>query len=76
MPEGVEDLIVGFPEAHAISLFGCCPDARRNAGDREVFRPAQIPLRNDDDATSLQEVRDRLQFLADSGYDLRHNLPD
>lgn len=32
-------------------------------------------LRNDDDAASLQEVRDRLQFLADTGYDLRHNLP-
>ena len=32
--------------------------------------------RNDDDAASLQEVRDRLQFLADTGYDLRHNLPD
>ncbi len=32
-------------------------------------------LRNDDDAASLQEVRNRLQFLADIGYDLRHNLP-
>jgi hypothetical protein len=31
--------------------------------------------RNADDATSLQEVRDRLQFLADTSYDLRHNLP-
>ncbi len=30
--------------------------------------------RNADDAASLQEVRDRLQFLADTGYDLRHNL--
>lgn len=30
---------------------------------------------DDDDAASLQEVRDRLQFLADTGYDLRHNLP-
>ncbi len=30
---------------------------------------------NADDAASLQEVRDRLQFLADTGYDLRHNLP-
>jgi len=33
-------------------------------------------MRNDDDAASLQEVRDRVQFLADTGYDLRHNLPD
>ncbi|MBP1301446.1 hypothetical protein [Curtobacterium sp. 1310] len=32
--------------------------------------------RNADDASSLQEVRDRLQFLADTGYDLRHNLPN
>ncbi|MGN8048140.1 hypothetical protein ACTJKO_00525 [Curtobacterium sp. 22159] len=32
-------------------------------------------LRNDDDAASLEEVRNRLQFLADTGYDLRHNLP-
>jgi hypothetical protein len=32
--------------------------------------------RNADDAASLQEVRNRLQFLADTGYDLRHNLPD
>jgi hypothetical protein len=32
--------------------------------------------RNADDAASLQEVRDRLQFLADTGYDLRHDLPD
>ncbi|PYY32475.1 hypothetical protein [Curtobacterium sp. MCBD17_030] len=31
--------------------------------------------RNADDAASLQEVRDRLQFLADNGYDLRWNLP-
>ncbi|WIE62244.1 hypothetical protein DEI97_003615 [Curtobacterium sp. MCLR17_032] len=31
--------------------------------------------RNADDAASLQGVRDRLQFAADSGYDLRHNLP-
>lgn len=31
--------------------------------------------RNADDNASLQEVRDRLQFLADTGYDLRHNLP-
>ncbi len=30
---------------------------------------------NDDDAASLEEVRNRLQFLADTGYDLRHNLP-
>ncbi|MDR6573528.1 MULTISPECIES: hypothetical protein [unclassified Curtobacterium] len=33
-------------------------------------------MRNDDDAASLEEVRNRLQFLADTGYDLRHNLPD
>ncbi|MFS0729435.1 hypothetical protein ABC270_05060 [Curtobacterium sp. 1P10AnD] len=32
-------------------------------------------LRNDDDAASIDEVRSRLQFLADTGYDLRHNLP-
>ncbi|PZF66964.1 hypothetical protein DEJ33_06750 [Curtobacterium sp. MCPF17_047] len=32
-------------------------------------------MRNDDDAASLEEVRSRLQFLADTGYDLRHNLP-
>ncbi|WP_336697689.1 hypothetical protein [Curtobacterium sp. USHLN213] len=32
-------------------------------------------MRNDDDAASLEEVRNRLQFLADTGYDLRHNLP-
>jgi len=32
-------------------------------------------MRNNDDAALLQEVRDRLQFLADTGYDLRHNLP-
>lgn len=32
-------------------------------------------IRNDDDAASLEEVRNRLQFLADTGYDLRHNLP-
>jgi len=30
--------------------------------------------RNDDDAAPLQQVRDRLQFLADTGCDLRHNL--
>lgn len=33
-------------------------------------------LRNDDDAASLEEVRNVLQFLADTGYDLRHNLPN
>ncbi len=32
-------------------------------------------MRNDDDAASLEEVRNRLQFLADTGYDLRHNPP-
>ena len=32
-------------------------------------------MRNDDDAASLEEVRNTLQFLADTGYDLRHNLP-
>ena len=32
-------------------------------------------FRNDDDAASLEEVRVRLQFAADTGYDLRHNLP-
>ena len=32
-------------------------------------------LRNDDDAASLEEVRNRLHFLADAGYDLRWNLP-
>ncbi|PZE68761.1 hypothetical protein [Curtobacterium sp. MCBD17_021] len=32
-------------------------------------------MRNDDDAASLEEVRSRLQFLADTGYDLRHGLP-
>jgi hypothetical protein len=31
--------------------------------------------RNADDTASLDEVRNRLQFLADTGYDLRHNLP-
>lgn len=30
---------------------------------------------NEDDAASLEEVRNQLQFLADTGYDLRHNLP-
>jgi hypothetical protein len=33
-------------------------------------------LRNDDDAASLEEVRSRLQFLADTTYDRRHNLPN
>lgn len=33
-----EDLIVGYPESDAISLFGCCPDARRAPGGREAFR--------------------------------------
>lgn len=33
-------------------------------------------MRNDDDAASLEEVRARLQFLADTGYDLRWNLPN
>lgn len=32
-------------------------------------------MRNDDDTAALDEVRNRLQFLADTGYDLRHNLP-
>ncbi|MFJ4221850.1 hypothetical protein [Curtobacterium luteum] len=32
--------------------------------------------RNANDTASLEEVRNRLQFLADTGYDLRHNLPD
>jgi hypothetical protein len=32
-------------------------------------------MRNDDDTAALEEVRSRLQFLADTGYDLRHNLP-
>ncbi|WFR67973.1 hypothetical protein P9139_06320 [Curtobacterium flaccumfaciens] len=32
-------------------------------------------IRNDDDNRGLEEVRNRLQFLADTGYDLRHNLP-
>jgi hypothetical protein len=31
--------------------------------------------RNDDDTAALEEVRNRLQFLADTGYDLRHDLP-
>lgn len=31
--------------------------------------------RDDDDNAALEEVRGRLQFLADTGYDLRHNLP-
>lgn len=31
--------------------------------------------RNDDDTAALEEVRNRLQFLADTGYDLRWNLP-
>jgi hypothetical protein len=31
--------------------------------------------RNDDDTAALEEVRDRLQFLADTGYDLRHTCP-
>lgn len=33
-------------------------------------------FRNDDDAASLEEVRNRLLFAADIGYDLRHNLPN
>lgn len=32
--------------------------------------------RNDDDTAALEEVRNRLQFLADTGYDLRWNLPN
>ncbi|MBT2501663.1 hypothetical protein [Curtobacterium sp. ISL-83] len=32
-------------------------------------------IRNDDDNSALEEIRDRLQFAADTGYDLRHNLP-
>jgi len=30
----------------------------------------------DEDAASLEEVRNRLQFLADASHDLRHNLPN
>lgn len=37
--------------------------------------PLRADYRNDDDPAALQQVRDRLQFLADTGYDLRHNLP-
>jgi hypothetical protein len=33
-------------------------------------------LRNDDDTASLEEVRNRLHFLADIGYDLRNGLPN
>lgn len=33
-------------------------------------------FRNDDDAASLEEVRNRLQILADTEYDLRHGVPD
>lgn len=32
-------------------------------------------FRNADDAASLEEVRNRLLFAADTSYDLRHNLP-
>jgi hypothetical protein len=32
-------------------------------------------MRNDDDNRSLGEFRHRLLFSADTGYDLRHNLP-
>lgn len=32
-------------------------------------------VRNDDDTASLDEVRSRLHFLADIGYDLRNGLP-
>ncbi|WP_412161659.1 hypothetical protein [Curtobacterium flaccumfaciens] len=32
-------------------------------------------MRNDDDTAALEELRNRLQFLADIGYDLRWNLP-
>jgi hypothetical protein len=31
--------------------------------------------RNDDDTAALEAIRNRLQFLADTGYDLRWNLP-
>jgi hypothetical protein len=33
-------------------------------------------LRTDDDDQAFEDIRNRLQFLADTGYDLRHNLPD
>lgn len=33
-------------------------------------------MRNDDDTKALEEVRSQLWFLADTGYDLRWNLPD
>lgn len=33
-------------------------------------------MRNDDDTAAHEEVRDRLHFLADTGYDLRHSLPN
>lgn len=32
-------------------------------------------FRNDDDTAALDDVRNRLQFAADTGYDLRHDLP-
>ncbi|TCK65795.1 hypothetical protein [Curtobacterium sp. PhB136] len=32
-------------------------------------------MRNDDDNRGLDEIRSGLWFLADTGYDLRHNLP-
>ncbi|WIB00296.1 hypothetical protein [Curtobacterium sp. MCBA15_012] len=33
-------------------------------------------MRNDDDTKALEEVRSQLWFLADTGYDLRWNLPN
>lgn len=32
-------------------------------------------VRNDDNTSSLEELRNRLHFLADIGYDLRNGLP-
>lgn len=43
-------------------------------GKARVSRALSADMRKDD-AASLEEVRNRLQFLADTGYDLRHNLP-
>jgi hypothetical protein len=61
------------------TIFATAKAAGKN-GSTDDFITANTLLRADlrthDDDQALHDLRNRLQFLADTGYDLRHNLPD
>jgi hypothetical protein len=63
-----------LPDDPTINLTAAAADQTDQTDDIITDTLLHADMHNDDDTAALEEVRNRLWFLADTGYDLRQEL--